>query len=912
MKKILPLLLFLSLIHIGANGQSSKRTIQITGSVRDAFTEMYVPDTKVTLMSEDSTVLDSGRVKVNNLNNVSSTTYYQLKMPARIGTYILKFEHPNYKTCVLNYELKRIGRRTGVGGPEAKMQIVRKNGGLHVENELDEVTVKATKVQFYYKGDTIVYNADAFNLPEGSMLDALIKQLPGAELKENGEILINGRKIDYLTLNGKKMFNGNGQFLMQNLPHYSVKDLKVFEKNEENLVGTGKESVFKDYVMDVSLKREYNKHNFGHVELGAGTKDRKIGRLFDTYTQDGYLGMGYVNLNNVNQTRAPGEDGKFSDSDGPRSVVDNKQFGLSSNLEKNRGNFAHIINLVGQIKNTKADLSKLQETHLTQGNVLKNSSEQQNTRISSFDAENALIFRKPFFIYSYTHMVYNDGKDRLGRFENTLGGLTSSTANVNRSDFVNHLRSHSLNLDQSFWLHKPTGWGDEIQLKAGISYQEGRRHSNESQIIIYPRLEVDSLYEYLANENVESKGYKFNADAMYKFNFPSGIGVELQYSYNQENNRRDRMRLRNLEPDNCYYSNTIRRENLPGVVLTYQRKGISISTGIRLKAISDRMGYEREELDTLIRRSYLDFFPDLRIKWSFGKNMINFYTKYNSYEKPSVQDLVEKVDDTNPLFVTMGNGKLKKGKMYDYQLTYRYSGSKHDFTIYATSQSQFAFNSITRGLLYDENTGSYLSTPYNVNGGWHSYNAFRVGQALNSSKSLRIQNSITYDFYKSIGMTGTLKTGLIRNPADRHKVEEALLLTYQRGKLTLRATGEVKYQGSRCNTNEYSNYDAWDIHYGMSLICTLPWNIQLSGDMGVYSRKGYSLDALNKDNLISNASLSRGFLKNKLFVKLSAYDIFHELTSVVNNVYSSYTEEINYNCIPRYGMLSVTYRFGKK
>lgn len=53
---------------------------------------------------------------------------------------------------------------------------------------LKEVTVKATKIKMVWRGDTLVYNADAFNVPEGSMLDGLIKQLPGVELKDNWEI----------------------------------------------------------------------------------------------------------------------------------------------------------------------------------------------------------------------------------------------------------------------------------------------------------------------------------------------------------------------------------------------------------------------------------------------------------------------------------------------------------------------------------------------------------------------------------------------------------------------------------------------------------------------------------------------------------------------------------------------------
>lgn len=60
--------------------------------------------------------------------------------------------------------------------------------------------MRATRIKFFHKGDTLVYNADAFNLPEGSMLDELIRQMPGARIEANGEIFINDQKIDYLTL----------------------------------------------------------------------------------------------------------------------------------------------------------------------------------------------------------------------------------------------------------------------------------------------------------------------------------------------------------------------------------------------------------------------------------------------------------------------------------------------------------------------------------------------------------------------------------------------------------------------------------------------------------------------------------------------------------------------------------------
>lgn len=910
MRRLLTVLV-LALTLLSSLAQTTSRKIKILGRVYDAFTEMYVPDTKVTLMSVDSVVIDTTHVETNRLNEISETTYYTVFAPAQPGKYIVKLENKNYKTCYVNVALKRLARQTSVTAPDAKMSLIRKKGGLFEENELGEVTVKATKVQFFYKGDTIVYNADAFNLPEGSMLDALIKQMPGAELKENGEILINGRKIDYLTLNGKKMFNGKGQVLLQNLPHYSVKDLRVFEKDQENLIGSNRESVVKDYVMDVSLKREYDQSNFGHVELGAGTKERRIGRLFDTYNREGFLAMGYANLNNVNQTREPGEDGTFSDSDGPRSIVDNKQFGMSTNLEKSQGNFAHILTLMGQVKKTDMEFQRKQQTFLSQGDVFKNTAEKQYNRISAFNASNELIFRKPFFIYSRTNMNYDDGKERLNNSVGTYRNAISLGNHVNQSSIERLARNHSLYLEQKFWLYKSTSWGDEMQLKAGVSYKEGKDRSKEAQRIVYPRMELDSLYEYLANENIDNKGYSFNADAMYKFNFLNGMGLELDYNYMQDNERKDRMRIRNSEEDNCYHSNTIHRENQPGLVLSYQHNQLTLTSGVRLRMHSYRIGYEREELDTLMHRNYMDFFPDLRIKWNFGKNRISFYTKYNSYEKPTAQDLVEKIDDTNPLFMTRGNGNLKKSSMYDYQFTYNYRGGKHDFSLMFNSQSQFCFNSIVRGMLYDESRGSYLVTPYNVNGVWYSFNMVRLGSALNAAKSLRFQNSTKYTFLKSVEMSGTTITGLEERKANSQSIEDELVLAYQHKKTTVRLVGSVKYQGSRGEKGNDNDYDAWDIHYGMNWNCNLPWSIQLSGDIGMYSRKGYGMKELNKDNLLANLSLSRSFLKNKLLLKLRAFDVFHELTSIERNISSMQVEETAYHCIPRYGMISLTYRFGK-
>ena len=90
---------------------------------------------------------------------------------------------------------------------------------------LGTATVKASLVKMVVDHDTIVYNAGAFQLAEGSMLDGLIKQLPGAEIRDN-RIYVNGEFVQSLLVNGKDFFKGDPAIALENLPAYMVNKIK--------------------------------------------------------------------------------------------------------------------------------------------------------------------------------------------------------------------------------------------------------------------------------------------------------------------------------------------------------------------------------------------------------------------------------------------------------------------------------------------------------------------------------------------------------------------------------------------------------------------------------------------------------------------------------------------------------------
>ena len=194
-----------------------ERTITLWGHVRNSFTKQGVLNAKITLMTSDSIVIDSIRTWRNTNDKAKVDAAYRFFIPAKPAKYIILAQHPEYEDCYVDHEVKYIARNTFFDAKWHNMH--RKNPQSDLHQMLDQVVVKATKVKIAYKGDTVVFNADAFNMPEGSMLDALVKQLPGAELKDDGQIFVNSRKIDNLTLNGKDFFRGDNKVMLDNLPN---------------------------------------------------------------------------------------------------------------------------------------------------------------------------------------------------------------------------------------------------------------------------------------------------------------------------------------------------------------------------------------------------------------------------------------------------------------------------------------------------------------------------------------------------------------------------------------------------------------------------------------------------------------------------------------------------------------------
>ena len=109
------------------------------------------------------------------------------------------------------------------------------------------------------------------------MLDALIEQLPGAQLNESGVITVNGKRVSSLLVNGKDFFRGDPKIALENLPAYMVNKVKVYEQQSDFEEMTGLKEVERPLVMDVNLKRQYSIGWIANAEAARGTKEQVLG-----------------------------------------------------------------------------------------------------------------------------------------------------------------------------------------------------------------------------------------------------------------------------------------------------------------------------------------------------------------------------------------------------------------------------------------------------------------------------------------------------------------------------------------------------------------------------------------------------------------------------------------------------------
>ena len=941
---------------------SPTRNYTIHGRIVDSFTNLPISNVKLTLLSADSTVIDTCRTFIWNDKAVHPDSYFYMQKNLSEGKYIFKIEHPDYFTTFVDKELLFKSRNTSIDMRDIP---IKRKGMENKEHMLGEIVVKSTKIKMVMKGDTIIYNADAFNLPQGSMLDALIRQLPGATLNSNGEIFINGRKLDYLTLNGKDFFKGNNKQLIENLPNYTVKNLKVFEKSTDRSQAMGVDIDKKDYIMDISLKKKYEKTFIANLDIAGGTNSRYATKAFGLYFTPRLQLSIFSNINNVNEDRKPGEKGDWDPTKLPNGQVIQRTVGLNAAVSNEKNTLENNMSTSFTWRDTHNISQIIAESFLTGGNNFNRSISDVKSKNFIYDFQNNLKISTPIFLKSTISLSYNKfdnwGTVRSARFNadpSTIGSteaildtIFSSSRNRLVNDFgVNRLSSktygfgHSLTTFANVNAYKQLSSGDRISALIEGDYLNTTNSMFNNYQLKY--LKRNAINDYRNRyDNTPSYSYNYRLGPQYTFVIPNGFRLFTGYQYQQKGSYRNNQKYRldklykwqeenhalgslpssrdslllSLDANNSYKGYYISKQNSVslgfGCSKSKNHNNVFFNTNVSIGYKSEKLDYRNSLLNTSVKQ--YNWVSGLSLNMGFTINKYSFYgTITSKMETPDLYSKITRSDNSNPLAISLGNPNLKNSRKTNVSLTFSDNNNRRFKLPMAFINININQNAVANGFTYNPTTGVYTYKPQNVKGNWYGNIGLYDTFPLDNKNNFTLVNAIVYSYNHNVDFTGvTGQTESMLSKVNNHWLEDNLSLNYQKGGLTCSLVGEMKWRYAYSRRENFSTIRTLDFNYGMLGSYKFKFGLETGMDLKMFSRQGYSDPLINANDLICNVYISKSFLKEKLAAKLEGYDIFHQLKSISYEIDGQGKSETRFNAIPNYLMLHLIYKMnisGKK
>lgn len=873
--------------------------------------------------------------------------------------------------------------------------------------QIDEAVVTANVPKMVIKDDTVVYNADAFRVPEGSVIEALVEALPGAKIDDNGGITINGKTVKKFKMDGRDYMTGNNDAVMKNLPSYVIDKVKAYDEKSDLSRLTGVDDGNDDFVLEFVTKRSARNGLQMNPDIGYGTDNRYGIRLtaMKPFGAMRYTFMG--NANNVNDRNFSGRGGRGrGNGNGQRHT---KTAALDISYENNKD-----LRLSGRVTWNHSSADNWSRTGSenfvnTRGGAFSNSVSQSYSESNSWtgnmnlqwtiDSMTTLSFRPNMSFSTNDSRSYSGSASfNANPFDYVFDPLSDEGLDYldDRNLIVNGRNNKSMgygsnkNVSSQLQIYRRFGnKGRNIAISSNINYRDGKnKNANLSFVRLYQTVDQygnDSTYQTNRFTVSPSNNFSYSLGATYtepliifkpqpedtiqgrgpfgrrqgnrRMVGQQGLFLQLNYRYSYSHQKSDPSTydfpylseeafddvlekyrewtklfgyLENPYED--YLSTRLSRfserteygHNIDVQLRVVREKynmNIGFSTQPQLSHFIQQ--YLGKPVDTI--RTVTNISPTLNMRYRFNQQTNLQVTFRGSTSQPSITQLLDIYDDTNPLNISMGNPGLKPSFTTNLNANFQMQ-RQMNFTTDSLgmsipkAQRHWSFssnvgfnrtsNSVGNVVTYDEATGGRISRPENINGNWsiNGGGSFNIG--LDTLNRWDVSGSVRGSYNHHVGYVNLNRTAIPdRNVTHTFNLSPSVSLSFRNKWLNFSLNGSTTYARTENRLQASRNLDTWNFSYGGNTRITFPWGTNLSTDIHMYSKRGYSDQTLNTNELIWNAQLSQSFLRGKkLTVMLQWYDILREQTNFTRTVNANGWTDREVNAITSYAMIHVSYR----
>jgi len=804
---------------------------------------------------------------------------------------------------------------------------------------LREVIIKNT-AGIKIKGDTLEYLADSFKVRQGAMVEDLLKVLPGIQVNKKGEITAQGEKVEKVLVDGEEFFGDDPTVATQNIQSKVVEKVQVFDKKSDQAAFTGFDDGQEEKTINLKLKDNMNKGQFGKVELGAGLDDRWQNQamvnsfknkrqmsLYGLMSSNGKTGLGWEDKNKYTGdggNMMMDDDGGFmwnfydSGDDGgnfgngipeglTKAWVGGVHYADKWNENKEHLNTNYSF---GRINRTKNENSKTE-------NLFPGRNYQSLDNSNSFSSRNThrLTGKYDFAIDSSLTIIYNmsgrlafiDGSNFSKTQNTTYNEVPISSRMTNKSD-----QSVTSNINNQATINKKLKkTGRTISFNASFNYNynhadgtiEGENGYVVSGTSVQEMIDQKKKDDFVANV--------LSSDLTYTEPLSKKVLLKLSYGITSDNSHSSKTtkvkptgsidysdRVDSLSSD---FSSDIFSQTA-GLEFKYNEKKYNVTLGSKARYSMFK------QMDLVRNRRYdynrVNLFPTLRFNYKFDQFRRFTFSYSGSTKQPNISQIQPVQDNSNPLNIIIGNPNLKMGYNQNININYFSYKVLSSRSLYAGIMFTNSFNNIATNRTLDE-FGRTINRYVNLNGG---YNASLWGGINTKIPKTPIDGKMNVS--GSFAHTPTIINNLEGNsnsfsitltPGLSYSKEDKMYLSLDLGTI---------YTNTQNNLQTSRDITFFSFAPSASMNFYLPKNIEIGTDADYLYNPPVGPYANSFDRFIWNGYIAYKMLKSKtLEWRASMNDILNQNKGYERSTTANYNTERNFQTLNRYWMIGMVWNF---
>lgn len=900
-------LLMLLMILFSPMAFAQQSGVNVTGSVVEQGSDTPIEQATVRLLNVKDSAMVRGVVSARN----GSFTLKNVKK----GSYLLHITFIGYDPL---YQPLQI---TGKKNPVNVGKLELSDGAI----ELGEAVVIGKAPEVTVRNDTVEYNADSYKVTEGSVLEDLLKKMPGVEVDSEGKITVNGKEVKKVMVDGKEFFSDDPKVASKNLPAKMIDKLQVLDKKSDMAQMTGFDDGEEETVINLTVKPGMKQGWFGNAYGGYGSKDRYEGNAmvnrFVNNDQITFTGganntnnMGFSDLASTMFSGMGGGGGRRGGFGAGSGITSSGNAGLNFSKEFKPDK----LTLGGNTRYSHSDndaRSKSDRQNILPGDSSSydNSEAMSRTKSDNFgvdfrlewkpDTMTQLIFRPSF---SFSHSM-NDNFSDATTLDNER-----DTVNTNKSS--NYSESNGYNLNASIDFSRKLNNKGRVfsaTLSGGNSdsYSDGM---NRSDIVYFNQ--TDALKNSIIDQRSRYDNKGFNYRAYVSWVEPIGHNNFIQATYSISQRKQEALKnVYNQDADGIYnvldsaYSQSYRNNFISqraSLSFKSQRAKFNYTIGLNLDpSYSSSENFVGDTTLSKITRKVVNLSPMAQFNYMFDKRT-NLRIMYNGRtSQPSMTQLQPVADISDPTNITIGNPDLNPRYTNNVFIRFQQFTPEKQRAFMIMANGSYIINDIVSYTSYNQETGVKTTTYKNVNGNYSGNVRMMLNTPL-KNKKFSINSMTMASFANSNGYINEEK-----NTNRNLILSERGGIDFRSSYLDLGVNGNIRYNATSNSLQKENNQNTFNYGAGGYTTIYLPLNFKIESDVNWSTNSGYG-DGFKQNEVLWNASASKSFLKNNQgTLRFKIYDILQQRSNISRSVTASYIQDSEYNTLGSYFMVHFIYRF---